>query len=83
MNTADLNSGSSLLRKGEIRRLHQARGTRIEALSGCLWVTIDNDLRDVFVAPGHGFEVDRDGDTLLSAVADTRYLVLDPTPHGA
>ena len=78
MHTADLNPATHLLRKGEVAHLHEARGSRIEALSGCLWLTIDNDLRDVFVAPGHGFEVDRDGDTLLSAMADTRYLVLDP-----
>jgi hypothetical protein len=87
MNTADLNSASIALRKGEILRLHRARGQRIEALSGYLWVTMDNDLRDIVVAPGHGFRVDGDGDTLLSAIADSRFVLLEPVegrlPSGA
>jgi hypothetical protein len=78
MNTADLFPASIPLRKGEIHRLRGARGQRVEALSGCLWVTMDNDLRDIFVAPGHGFRIDADGDTLLSAIADSRFVLLAP-----
>ena len=79
MNTADLNATAIQLRKGEIHRIQNGLGQRIEALSGCLWLTIDNDLRDIFVSPGEGFRVDRGGDTLLSAMADSRFVVLDPT----
>ena len=78
MHNADLHPASIPLRKGEVHHLRGARGQRIEALSGCLWVTMDNDLRDIFVAPEHGFQVDADGDTLVSAVSDSRFVLLAP-----
>lgn len=78
MNTSDLQPASISLRKGEVHRIHHGLGQRIEALNGCLWVTIDNDLRDIFVAPGKGFSIDRRGDTLVSAVADSSFVVLQP-----
>lgn len=78
MNTTDLHPASISLRKGEIHRIHHGFGQRIEALNGCLWVTIDNDLRDIFVATGEGFTIDRDGDTLLSAMADSSFVLLAP-----
>lgn len=78
MNTADLRPAAVSLRKSEIHRLRHATGQRIEALSGSLWVTIDNDLRDILVSPDHGFTIDRDGDTLVSALADSRFVVLQP-----
>ncbi len=78
MNIAELHPTSISLRKGEIHRIHHGRGQRLEALHGCLWVTIDNDLRDIFVAPGQGFTIDRGGDTLISAVADSRFVTLEP-----
>ena len=78
MNTADLHPASISLRKGQIHRIHHGLGQRIEALNGCLWVTIDNDLRDIFVAADEGFTIDRGGDTLVSAMADSSFVVLDP-----
>ncbi|HWH84461.1 MAG TPA: DUF2917 domain-containing protein [Burkholderiaceae bacterium] len=78
MNTADLDPAAVSLRKGEIHRLRHATGQRVEALSGSLWVTIDNDVRDILVSPGRGFTIDRDGDTLVSALADARFVVLQP-----
>ena len=81
MHTADLNPAAISLPKGAIHRLRAARGQRVEALSGCLWITIDHDLRDTVVAAGEGFTIDRDGDTLLSAMADTRFVVLAPVGY--
>ena len=78
MNTAELHRASISLRKGQIHRIRHGLGQRIEALHGCLWVTIDDDLRDVFVAPGEGFGIDREGDTLISAMVDSRFVVLAP-----
>jgi len=39
-------------------RLKDARGARLRAVQGTLWVTIDNDLRDIVLDPGETFEVD-------------------------
>lgn len=81
MNTNDLQPAAIELRKGEIHRIRNGLGQRIEALSGCLWVTIDNDLRDIFVGPGEGFSIDRGGDTLVSAMDDSRFVLLDPVAY--
>jgi hypothetical protein len=39
-------------------RLKDARGARLRAVQGTLWVTIDNDLRDIVLDPGESFVVD-------------------------
>ena len=64
--------------RADAYRFSIAAGQRIEALNGCLWVTIDNDLRDVVVAPGEGFNIDRDADTLVSAMDDSSFVLLAP-----
>jgi hypothetical protein len=79
MNFAELHPASITLRKGQVHRIRHARGQRIESLGGSLWVTIDNDLRDIFVRPGEGFSVDRPGATLISALDDARFVLLRPT----
>lgn len=39
-------------------RLKDARGAKLRAVQGTLWVTIDNDLRDIVLDPGESFVVD-------------------------
>ena len=78
MNVKDLHPATIALRKGEIHRLHDGLGSRIESLSGSLWVTMDNDPRDIVVDTGEGFDVDHAGDTLISALDDARFVVLEP-----
>lgn len=41
-------------------RLKAARGTRLRSVQGTLWVTIDNDLRDIVLGPGESFVIDSD-----------------------
>ena len=79
----DLQLGARALVKGAIRRVHTPHGRRVECLSGVLWVTQDGDRRDVVLEPGESFDFDREGDALLSAFADSRYLLLEacPTPR--
>ncbi|MEO5696799.1 MAG: DUF2917 domain-containing protein [Burkholderiaceae bacterium] len=78
MNTNDLNTAAISLRKGGIHRLRHHRGHRIETLSGSLWVTIDNDLRDIVLEFGEGFDIDGSGDALISALTDARFVLLEP-----
>lgn len=73
----DLISGTRVLGKGRVRHVHGEAGRRVECLSGSLWITQDGDLRDVVLAAGEAFDFDRHGDALLSAFADSRYLLLD------
>jgi hypothetical protein len=84
MNSHDLHATTIALRKGELHRLEHALGRRIEALSGTLWVTIDNDPRDIVLNDGEGFDVDGSGDALISALDDARFVLLEPSaplPH--
>jgi hypothetical protein len=39
-------------------RLKAARGATLRAVQGTLWVTIDNDRRDIVLDPGESFVVD-------------------------
>ena len=78
MNTTDLFPAATHLHKGEIYRIGDGKGKRIEALSGNLWITIDRDIRDVLLKPGEGFDIDRQGQTLISALDDSRFALLCP-----
>ncbi len=73
----DLINGARSLDKGLVRHVHSEPGRRVECLSGSIWITQDGDLRDVVLTAGEAFEFDRRGDALLSAFADSRYLLLD------
>lgn len=77
MNINDLNRAAISVRKTEVIRLGTARDQRIESVLGRLWVTIDDDPRDIVLDPGEGFSVDRDDDVLVSALrSDARFVLL-------
>jgi hypothetical protein len=57
-------------------KLDDARGTVIAVESGCLWVTMESDTRDIILMPGMRFEVDRGGRTIIAAEEDSRFALL-------
>lgn len=73
----DLMLGARALGKGRIRRVHRALGQRVECLSGTLWVTQDGDIRDIVLGAGDTFAFDQPGDALISALDDSRFLLLE------
>jgi hypothetical protein len=73
----DLLNGTRQLTKNSVRHLHAEPGRRVEVVSGAIWITQDGDLRDIVLQTGEAFDFERAGDALLSAFADSRYLVLD------
>jgi hypothetical protein len=73
----DLINGARPLDKGRVRHVRVAPGRRVECLSGSIWITQDGDPRDIVLAAGEAFDFDRRGDALLSAFADSRYLLLE------
>ena len=81
----DLILDTRTLAKGRIRRVHETRafGHRVECLSGSLWITQDGDQRDVVLAAGESFAFDRPGDALISALDDSRFLLLEACPPAA
>ena len=46
-----------LLERGQSTRLTDARQAHLASASGTLWVTIDNDPRDIVLEAGEGFDV--------------------------
>lgn len=73
----DLLHGATAIGKGRIRRVAAPIGRRVECVSGVLWVTQDGDRRDIILEPGDAFDFDRADGVLISALQDSRYLLLD------
>ena len=73
----DLMLDSRALDRGRIRRVHRPLGRRVECVSGTLWITQDGDPRDIVLAPGDSFTFDHRGDALISALDDSRFLLLE------
>jgi len=56
------------LAAGEVLTLDDARGIRIHARTGTVWVTEEANLRDHVVGPGETHVVTRGGRTLIQAL---------------
>ena len=56
--------------------LDNAEGTTVAVDSGCLWVTMERDPRDIVLLPGMSFEIDRSGRTVIAAEDDSRFRLL-------
>jgi hypothetical protein len=59
------------LERGALLRLANARGTTLRVTRGKLWVTQHGDPRDIVLAPGDVWTVERRGLTLARAERDT------------
>jgi hypothetical protein len=51
-------------------RLKAARGATLRAVQGTLWVTIDNDVRDIVLDPGESFVVDSNHPLVVMPLGD-------------
>jgi hypothetical protein len=66
--TTDTSRFHLSLAKRTIVTLPDAAGVGVECRSGSVWVTLDNDPRDVVLAPGERFEGDQHRRMLVSAL---------------
>jgi hypothetical protein len=66
------------LRAGEVLTLDDAEGVRIQARSGTVWVTEEDNLEDYIVASGEAFVIDRPGRTVVQALAPARLTLRHP-----
>ena len=73
----DLKLAATALQRGQLQRVHDARGRVVLCLHGTLWMTQDGDTRDVVLEAGDEARIDRDGLTLLHALSDARYVLSD------
>jgi hypothetical protein len=54
-----------MLKAGTMLAVPQPRGQRIECLRGSLWLTHDGDPKDIVLAAGDSYTVDRDARLLV------------------
>ena len=64
------------LARNEIVRLDGARGTTLRVTSGGLWITLENDKRDIVLTAGDSYTIDRGGLTLVEAQDQSTVCVL-------
>ncbi len=64
-----LNTSPVCLAKSQAVTLTDAKGSQIRCLSGGLWITQDRDPRDIVLAPGESFTLDRVGPAIVWALA--------------
>ena len=58
------------LASGELVRLDGARGTTLRVTRGTLWITLQNDTRDIVLTAGDSYTIDRGGLTLIEATQE-------------
>jgi hypothetical protein len=64
------------LAAGELVRLDGARGTTLRVTRGTLWLTLENDTRDIVLTAGDSYTIDRGGLTLIEAQGASSVCVL-------
>lgn len=65
------------LERGAMLRLNVASRRVVAVFKGLVWITQEGDPRDVFVASGESFAIDRPGVVLLEAFESTVLTVFD------
>jgi hypothetical protein len=63
-----------------IARVEGAKGSQITCLDGVVWVTQANDARDIILARGQSFIIDRNGTTVVFAFKESA-IAVGPAGH--
>lgn len=73
-----LRTRRSALRSREVLVLEDAQETILVVERGCLWVTLEDDPRDIILCQGMRFQIDRRGRTIVAAETDSALRLLSP-----
>jgi hypothetical protein len=74
------NTSTLPLAAGQVATLRDAQGTRIECLSGSLWITQQDEGRDIVLASGDQVILDRGGKVVVQAFKPSLVLVFESRP---
>ncbi len=74
-----LNTTPVCLVKNQTLSVTDAKGSLINCHRGALWITQDNDRRDIVLMSGESFTFDRDGQAIVSAMDDSSVELLPPS----
>jgi len=75
MNTPLHHTVTDLPRSSTLR-VHDGAGQALVVVTGQVWITQDNDPRDVVLGPGGRFSFDRDGLSLVLALRDSELMLV-------
>ena len=64
------------LAPNELVKLDEARGTTLRVTRGSLWITLEDDTRDIVLEAGDSYVIDRGGLTLVEAQSASSVCVL-------
>lgn len=78
----ELKSEGFCLKQKQLLKVHHGSGHAIVCHSGSLWVTQQRDARDIVLAAGESFALDRDGLTLVQALEQSA-ISIAPTTRAA
>lgn len=76
----DLQHAGISLAQAQTLRVNDGRLVSVDCVDGCLWITQDNDPRDIVLASGESFTLDRSGVALVSAFQPSTLAVREPPP---
>lgn len=78
-----INNSALLLDRRQTIALVDAAGTTAALETGCVWITMDGDQRDIVLGAGQSWLIERNGRTLLHAAAPSTLRITDPTADQA
>lgn len=58
------------LQRGKVLRVDEASGRSVTAHEGTVWITEQDNRRDVLLRPGQSYRLDRPGVALVEAFSD-------------
>jgi hypothetical protein len=76
-----MNGPALMLDQWQRLALTDATGAVAEVKSGSLWITMEDDSRDIFLRPGDAWRIDRDGLTLVQAEEPSTVVLTEAIPR--
>lgn len=70
------------LERDQLISLHGGKGVRVACLTGALWITQEQDKKDVILEPGQSLVVDHPGLTVITALGSATLRVCEPRGIG-
>ena len=80
---SSLKEAITKLAKGDLLRFQDARGRSIVLVEGMVWITQEDDPRDVFLSDRESFAFNRPGVALVQAISDASLIALADESAGA
>jgi hypothetical protein len=79
--SSKLKRADVVVRSGEVTRLEDAAGTRLQVLHGSVWITQDGDLNDYYLPAARTMTLDRPGVVLVYALEPAELIIWQPVPR--